>query len=161
MVVTNIVKGDLISKDPNAVKYGLHEVTRYPGPFGRGRRLIEKRKLVKVFGTNWLPNTSVKTGGRRAIPFDSDTIFKKQWSVVSRRGHEAQEPESVTPQFYKESRTLTARRAISHNKSFLKFSVKESRTRDQWPFNEKPGPITWAHCRWRIGGDEPIDKSLQ
>ena len=40
VVVTNIVKGGLVTKDPNAVKYGLHEVTRYSGPFGRGRSCL-------------------------------------------------------------------------------------------------------------------------
>ena len=44
VVTTNIVKGGLISKDPNAVKYGLHNVARYSGPFGGARGPEKKEK---------------------------------------------------------------------------------------------------------------------
>ena len=84
-----------------------------------------KKKTVKEFGTNCLTKTSVREGAKRAHTLLTLLQFKKQWSVVFRRGHEAQVPEPLTPQFCNESRTLTARRAMSHNKSFLKFSVKK------------------------------------
>ena len=87
-----------------------------------------KKKTVKVFGTNCLPKTSVREGAKRAHTLLTLIQFKKQWLVVYRTGHEAQMPEPVTPQFCKELRTLTAHRAMSQNKSFLKFSVKESRS---------------------------------
>ena len=61
MVIANVVKGDVVSKDPNAVKYGLREVACY-------------------------------------------------FSQV---------PDSVIAQFCKESRTLTARMAVSHKKIYL------------------------------------------
>lgn len=53
MVIANVVKGDVVSKDPNAVKYGLHEVARYSGSLAEaeGQR---KKKTTKVLGGNRL-----------------------------------------------------------------------------------------------------------
>ena len=53
VVIANVVKGDVVSKDPNAVKYGLHEVARHSGSLAEkeGKR---KKKTTKVLGGNRL-----------------------------------------------------------------------------------------------------------
>ena len=65
VVIANVVKGDVVSKDPNAVKYGLHEVARYSGSLAEaeGQR---KKKTIKVLGGNRLIKKSVRERANRA-----------------------------------------------------------------------------------------------
>ena len=65
VVIANVVKGDVVSKDPNAVKYGLHEVARYSGSLAEaeGHR---KKKTIKVLGGNRLIKKSVRERANRA-----------------------------------------------------------------------------------------------
>ena len=65
VVIANVVKGDVVSKDPNAVKYGLHEVACYSGSLAEveGQR---KKKTIKVLGGNRLIKKSVREGANRA-----------------------------------------------------------------------------------------------
>ena len=64
VVIANVVKGDVASKDPNAVKYGLHEVACYSGSLSalEGQR---KKKTIKVLGGNRLIKKSVRKGANR------------------------------------------------------------------------------------------------
>ena len=51
VVIAHVVKGNVVSKDPNAVKYGLHDVARYSGSLAEaeGQR---KKKTTKMLGGN-------------------------------------------------------------------------------------------------------------
>ena len=100
-----------------------------------------------MFGTNCLPKTrlSGREGAKRAHTLLILTPLKKTMVFsLSQRTRSTSIPESVTPQFYKESRALTARGAMSNSKSLWKLYVNESWTRQQLPFKNKPGSMTWA-----------------
>ena len=65
VVIAHVVKGDVVSKDPNAVKYGLQEMARCSGSLAEaeGQR---KKKTVKMLGGNSLPKNSLREGANRA-----------------------------------------------------------------------------------------------